>query len=84
MEEIKKCGRNLYYNSNIGVEAYLLEIGYINSKNDLENILNNRKGYVEGIVKTIKDELLGENYESSIQQDKKQNDINNVTYFKRQ
>lgn len=54
-------GKNLYYNSNIGVEAYLLELGYINNKADLQNILNNQEGYVEGIVKAIENKLLGTN-----------------------
>lgn len=54
-------GTNLYCKSNIGVEAYLLELGYINNKIDLNNILNNQSGYVEGIVKTIKDNVLIEN-----------------------
>lgn len=52
-------GTNLYYDSNIGIEAYLLELGYLNSTTDLKNILNNQEGYVEGIVKAIEEELLG-------------------------
>ena len=53
----KKVGRNVLYNSNIGLEAYLLEIGYINNDKDLRNILNNNSGYVRGIVETIKEHL---------------------------
>ena len=52
-------GKNLYLDSNIGVEAYLLELGYINNKSDLQNMIENEDGYVEGIVKTIKDEIYG-------------------------
>ena len=52
-----KYGKNLFYNSNIGLEAYLLEIGYINNEKDLNNILDNNSGYVKGIVQTIKEEL---------------------------
>ena len=69
-------GVNNYYNSNIGVEAYLLELGYINNRVDLENIVNNQEGYVEGIVKSIKDELLGENY---ITPEKKSEDGKNTS-----
>lgn len=54
----KKYGKNLYKNSNIGIEAYLLELGYINSRTDLQNILNNQQGYVYGIIKTIKEDIL--------------------------
>jgi len=56
----KKYGKNLYKNSNIGIEAYLLELGYINSRTDLQNILNNQQGYVDGIIKTIKEDILEE------------------------
>jgi len=44
---------NPYYNSNMGVEGYLLELGYMTCKNDLDNLLNNEDGYVKGIVKAI-------------------------------
>ena len=50
-------GRNEYVNSNIGVEAYLLELGYINNIEDLRNMLNNEQGYVKGIVKTIEEKI---------------------------
>lgn len=52
-------GKNMYYDSNIGLEAYLLELGYINNRSDLQNMLINEDGYVEGIVKTIEDEIFG-------------------------
>ena len=66
----KNYGTNLYYDSNIGIESYLLEIGYINSQEDLPNILSNEEGYVKGIVKTIKDKLLGEDYVAPERKDK--------------
>lgn len=44
---------NLYYNSNMGNESYLLELGYINSDIDLNNLLNNKEGYLNGILKSI-------------------------------
>ena len=49
----KEYGINLYYNSNIGNESYLLELGYINSDIDLNNLLNNKEGYISGIVQSI-------------------------------
>lgn len=55
----KAYGTNKYYNSNIGVEAYLLELGYINHNINLRNLMSNEDGYVQGIVETIKQELLG-------------------------
>ena len=50
-------GKNLYYDSNVGIEAYLIELGYINDRDDLQNMISNEAGYVEGIVTAIKDEL---------------------------
>lgn len=44
---------NLYYNSSIGNESYLLELGYINSDKDLNNLLKNKDGYVKGITESI-------------------------------
>lgn len=55
----KVYGKNKYYNSNVGVEAYLLELGYINHSKNLKNLLNNQEGYVKGIVETVKSEILG-------------------------
>ena len=46
--------KNPYYNSNIGVESYLVELGFMNSNSDLNNILNNRNLYVEGIKQAFK------------------------------
>ncbi len=39
----KEYGKNNYYNSNIGIEAYLLELGYINNDKDREHVLNNQE-----------------------------------------
>lgn len=50
----KKVG-NPYWNSNTGAESYLLELGYITNKNDLDNMINNMDKYVDAIVDTIKD-----------------------------
>lgn len=53
----KDYGANPYYNSNIGVESYLLELGFMNSTSDFKNILENRNLYVEGIKETFKNYL---------------------------
>ena len=49
----KDYEKNLYYNSNVGNESYLLELGYINSDIDLNNLIKNKEGYVNGIVQSI-------------------------------
>ena len=53
----KKLEKNNYYDSNIGIESYLLELGYINYSNDLNNLINNKNGYIKGIVDAFKEEL---------------------------
>ena len=45
---------NPYVYSNVGTEAYLLEIGYISNKWDLNNILEKKDRYVSSIVDSIK------------------------------
>lgn len=45
---------NPYFKSNIGTEAYLLELGYMSNKNELNYIINNIDKYVDGIAKSIK------------------------------
>lgn len=49
-----KYGANPYYNSNIGVESYLVELGFMNSDNDLLNVVNNQDKYIEGIKQSFK------------------------------
>ncbi len=51
----KDYGTNLYCNSNIGVESYLIELGYIINKTDLSNMLNNESSYIEAITKSIQE-----------------------------
>ena len=46
-------GVNEYRNSNVGLEGYLIELGYINSNKDLENILDNQDSYMEAICTSI-------------------------------
>lgn len=50
-------GKNKYYNSNIGVEAYLLELGYINNDTDLAKLLNEQDNYVKAVITTVQDKL---------------------------
>lgn len=53
----KGYGQNMYYNSNVGVESYLLELGYINNDENLKRILSNKDGYIKGIIETIKQKI---------------------------
>ena len=50
----KSIGKNSYYKSNVGAEAYLLELGYINYWPDLNNLVDNQDDYVNGIVNAFK------------------------------
>lgn len=52
--------KNLYYNSNIGPESYLLELGYINNTKDLKIILNNKDNYTNVLANAI-DEYIKNN-----------------------
>ncbi len=54
----EKYGKNKYFDSNIGIETYLIELGYITHDEDLNNLLNNQSGYVKGIVNAIKEQFL--------------------------
>ena len=49
-----EVGNNLYYDSNVGCETYLIELGYITNKSDVENIKNNLDKYTEAIANTFK------------------------------
>lgn len=51
-------GTNKFVNSNVGIESYLLELGYINSDEDLNNIMQNQNLYIQAIVKSVQDRLL--------------------------
>ena len=50
---------NYYYNSNVGMESYLLELGYLTSKKDITNIKNNNDKYAKSIAQSILNELEG-------------------------
>jgi len=45
---------NPYTKSNVGTEAYLLELGYLSNKKDLNNMINNMDKFVEAIAVSIK------------------------------
>ena len=49
----KKYKENIYRNYNQGTEAYLLELGYISSNNDIKNIINNKDGYIKAIKESV-------------------------------
>ena len=48
-----KYKENIYRNRNQGVEAYLLELGYISNNDDLKNIINNKDGYIKAIEESV-------------------------------
>jgi len=45
---------NPYTNSNVGTEAYLLELGYLSNEKDLNIMINSLDKYVDAIVTSIK------------------------------
>ena len=49
-----KYGANKYYKSNTGIEAYVINLGYMSVEQDLNNITNNMNGYINGILDSIK------------------------------
>lgn len=52
-----KVGVNPYYNSNIGNETYLLELGYISNSSDVDILLNSEDEIASAIADAIKKEL---------------------------
>lgn len=44
---------NKYYDSNVGIESYLIELGYIDIEDDLENLLANQSLYAQAIFESI-------------------------------
>ena len=45
---------NPYINANYGVEAYLVEMGFISNKNNLQSLKDEEDNYLEGLVESIK------------------------------
>ncbi|MDO4282445.1 MAG: N-acetylmuramoyl-L-alanine amidase [Clostridia bacterium] len=50
-------GDNPYWNSNVGVETYLLELGYITNKDEINNVLQKIGIYTDVIVMNTKEYL---------------------------
>ena len=46
-------GTNQFYNSNIGIETYLIELGFMSVDKDLSNIIQNSDNYMEAIAQSI-------------------------------
>ncbi len=44
---------NKYYNSNVGIEGYLIELGYMIIDKDLNNVLKNEDLYMQAIANSI-------------------------------
>ena len=44
---------NPYVLSNVGTEAYLLELGYISNHDNVNNLINNMDSYTSSIAKAI-------------------------------
>ena len=53
----KEVGVNSNYNGNIGIEGYLIEMGYLTNSDDYNNLVNNSKKYAEAIGNAIIKEL---------------------------
>ena len=49
----KAYGVNEHRDSNVGIEGYLVELGYINVDEDLDNILENSNLYAQAITNSI-------------------------------
>ena len=53
----EKIGVNKYYNSNVGVEAYILELGYLTNNEDFSVITTKKDAYAQAIADTIIEEI---------------------------
>lgn len=45
--------KNIYYDQNYGVEAYLIESAYVDKLDNLNHFLENREKYADGIVEAV-------------------------------
>lgn len=52
-----KVGTNPYYKSNVGTEAYILNLGYLTNKDDINAMTINKDAYAEAISNSIIEEL---------------------------
>ena len=48
-----KYKANPYRNRNQGTEAYLCELAYISQSTDLNNIINNKEGYIKALTESV-------------------------------
>lgn len=46
-------GANKYYHSNVGIEAYLIELGYMIIEKDLNNVISNSNLYAQAISDSL-------------------------------
>lgn len=46
-------GENIFRNSNVGLESYILELGYINNINNVELVNKYKEKYMNALAKTI-------------------------------
>lgn len=53
-----EVGVNPYYDSNVGVESYLLELGYLSNHKDLDYIVYSKEEYANVIADAIIEEVL--------------------------
>lgn len=49
----EKITGNPNYKINTGTETYLLELGYLTNRSDLDNMINKKEKYIEAISKSI-------------------------------
>ena len=48
---------NSYRNSNVGLEAYIYEVGYVNKEDDYNKVMASKEKYMEALAKSIHEEL---------------------------
>ena len=53
----EKVGVNKYYKSNVGTEAYVIILGYISNKEDIDIIVNKKDDYINAIADAIIEKL---------------------------
>ena len=48
---------NSYRNSNVGLEAYIYEVGYVNKEDDYNKVMSSKDKYMEALAKSIHEQL---------------------------
>lgn len=46
----KNFGKNMYFDSNVGIETYLVELGYMSIDKDFNNLIKNSNSYMQAIA----------------------------------